>query len=908
MLGICHSMAASRSTRVTRSTVGINGLDENFCGRTLRNRSIAHPEDIPPHALLRSRSPKKKPESVQPQKGSNGGKSADLKLQSIRESWVSPRKRGLSASEKDNAERECVENCEKKQTEAASPVLKRSKRLRSEAINSSEEDSPTKTEKEERKSPLLDKDADSPRTKQACRCLLLDDSDKREVKKVNVYEEVLHNSKLDEETSGYQVVNGVVEKDSTALNCDDCEPLGNTKQNSTSVGSSVSKEQIAENGDLFAPSSLLLNSSKEYTVSDHNVPCTNSQEQVKLEDHKLVNDSLPNEHAYQASEPAAVSCAELHSSVRDFEEEVDVVGDSSASKEQCAESTPSHLNPDHDSTAISGELEPSSGLECASVQMASLSELQEHRYTLRTSPRRAACTKGGSYKCNSPCRENGPAEENKLNSSEKNVATSINDSESPMDSEEVDQPKKEASCNSEGCAADSLTKPPSEARLIPGYVPSAKECASLQTTEEEEEDPDVYYFESDHVALKHNKDYQRLLQTIAVLEAQRTQSVQDLESLDRCQRESLKDPIGFVENLQKKVDLGLPCPQRVVQLPEIAWDQYTTSLGNFEREFRNRKHNTRRVKLIFDKGLPVRPKSPLEPKKDNEPQSYSVLPLSDCPESSTSTRTQMIRGRLCDETKPGSFNQLWTVEEQRKLEQLLLKYPPEEVESRRWQKIADELGNRTAKQVASRVQKYFIKLTKAGIPVPGRTPNLYMCSKKSSSKRQHPLNKHLFKPSTFMTSHEPPVYMDEDDDQSAFYSRDMDAAAEGEASDEESIPPAYRELAEYKELLKLKKLKKQKLQQIHMESGFVQHVGFKCDNCGTEPIQGVRWHCQDCPQQKAVDFCDSCSDCLHETETHKEDHQLEPVYRAETFLDRDYCMSQGTSYNYLDPNYFPANR
>jgi hypothetical protein len=36
---------------------------------------------------------------------------------------------------------------------------------------------------------------------------------------------------------------------------------------------------------------------------------------------------------------------------------------------------------------------------------------------------------------------------------------------------------------------------------------------------------------------------------------------------------------------------------------------------------------------------------------------------------------------------------------QKKLEQLLLKYPPEEVESRRWQKIADELGNRTAKQV-----------------------------------------------------------------------------------------------------------------------------------------------------------------------------------------------------------------
>lgn len=47
---------------------------------------------------------------------------------------------------------------------------------------------------------------------------------------------------------------------------------------------------------------------------------------------------------------------------------------------------------------------------------------------------------------------------------------------------------------------------------------------------------------------------------------------------------------------------------------------------------------------------------------------------------------------------------------------------------------------------------------------------------------------------------------------------------------------------------------------------------------------------------------------LHETEIHKENHRLEPIYRSEMFLDRDYCMSQGASYNYLDPNYFPANR
>ena len=57
-----------------------------------------------------------------------------------------------------------------------------------------------------------------------------------------------------------------------------------------------------------------------------------------------------------------------------------------------------------------------------------------------------------------------------------------------------------------------------------------------------------------------------------------------------------------------------------------------------------------------------------------------------------------IRGRKADETKPESFNRLWTVEEQAKLEYLLEVYPPEEKEIRRWERIAKALTNRTSKQ------------------------------------------------------------------------------------------------------------------------------------------------------------------------------------------------------------------
>lgn len=49
--------------------------------------------------------------------------------------------------------------------------------------------------------------------------------------------------------------------------------------------------------------------------------------------------------------------------------------------------------------------------------------------------------------------------------------------------------------------------------------------------------------------------YQRLLQTIGVLEAQRTQAILDLETLARHQREALTDPISFVEQLQKQVSV-----------------------------------------------------------------------------------------------------------------------------------------------------------------------------------------------------------------------------------------------------------------------------------------------------------------------------------------------------------------
>ncbi|XP_067892796.1 ZZ-type zinc finger-containing protein 3 isoform X2 [Heterodontus francisci] len=880
-------MATFRSQRVTRSSVGSNGLDETFCGRTLRNRSIVQPDESSPLPQLRSRSPKKKLDTVPQQKSANSGKITECKQHNPRESWASPRKRGLSCSEKDNHEKKPLDICD-----PILPVFKRLKRCsRSEPTDGPEDASPpVKNEKAllERKGLASNYDGDSSQLKRARRFLLLDDCDKREIKKVKELDGGCDDSLLLREVSTHQAANGINEKDAAAaLECSECEPLHlNNKPKCVDVATCASISPTETENGNSRDHSVLLNGSKVATVSEPDVPSTDSE----WEDYRTISDC----HSV-SQQSTTILATENPLQIRESEEEVDVVGYSLfQSKEQCFENASCSIDAAQGVEQISGVPDSSALLDSG---LGPLSEPQEHRYALRTSPRRATVNKCSPQKTSSPNRDNGQVEDKslRLNECEKTGGAIVTGGEIvAADSKHCAKLEDDGSLakgelpqdGAEDCFSGNV--PDSPTQVDRGHLPMSRESSSQQSREEEEEEePDVYYFESDHVALKHNKHYQRLLQTIAVLEAQRAQAIQDLECLSRHQKEGLKEPITFVENLQQKVDMGFPCPQRVIQLPQIPWDHYTSGLGNFEKEYRNKKHNTRRLKLIFDKGLPERPKSPVDSKKDTESSSAfysSVLPSSDAP-------GVMLNSRV-----------------QKRLEELLLKYPPEEVETRRWQKIADKLGNRTAKQVASRVQKYFIKLAKAGLPIPGRTPNLYLHSKKSSNRRQHPLRKYLFQPSTFMTSHEPPVYMDIEDDRGSFYSSQLDASADDEVSDDESIPPSYRHTAEYKELMCLKKLRKQKLDLMQAESNFVQHIGFKCDNCGTEPILGLRWHCQDCPQDSSVDFCDSCSDCLYETEIHKGNHQLDPIYRVETFLDRDYRMSQDTSYNYLDPNYFPANR
>ncbi|KAJ2856368.1 hypothetical protein GGI22_003839 [Coemansia erecta] len=280
--------------------------------------------------------------------------------------------------------------------------------------------------------------------------------------------------------------------------------------------------------------------------------------------------------------------------------------------------------------------------------------------------------------------------------------------------------------------------------------------------------------------------------------------------------------------------------------------------------------------------------------------------------------------------KPVNFNLPWSDEEQKRLEELLLVYPEEEVANDRWRKIGNALGTRTMRQVASRVQKYFIKLSKAGLPVPGRAPDTtnwtsFGGGRASSSsergrdsgspikwKRKQPANgaKSASRSSKrkkyvdFTSSSE-----DDDDDIDIDFSSSSDSdqrpqsmfeagAAllhdrKGKQADRSSFPD-YATSTDDGVIISSRirgspivdraaSASTSKIVQTPaLRSAKAVHLGYRCDSCLAEPIVGIRWSCLECRGALTVDLCDECrEEGTFETDWHKTAHNFHAVRDAE---------------------------
>ncbi|KAJ2186214.1 hypothetical protein EV181_003426 [Coemansia sp. RSA 532] len=283
------------------------------------------------------------------------------------------------------------------------------------------------------------------------------------------------------------------------------------------------------------------------------------------------------------------------------------------------------------------------------------------------------------------------------------------------------------------------------------------------------------------------------------------------------------------------------------------------------------------------------------PKKNAQP-----APKTNKPKHRGPTRTESSG------PKPVSYNQPWSDEEQTRLENLLLEYPEEEVANDRWRKISEALGTRTMRQVASRVQKYFIKLYKAGLPVPGRVPDT---SAWTSLNKRDPDADHKSTgtpkrarraagSSTQKRLHVDFTSSEEEDDVDI----DLDDDSDVEPVPDRKGKQVDRSVVFDDDIIDFggagfqlttssdswangsgaNMASTSSAQTPALRSAKAVHLGYRCDSCFAEPIVGIRWHCLVCRGAQTVDLCDECrEEASFETEWHSESHNFQPVRDAE---------------------------
>lgn len=149
---------------------------------------------------------------------------------------------------------------------------------------------------------------------------------------------------------------------------------------------------------------------------------------------------------------------------------------------------------------------------------------------------------------------------------------------------------------------------------------------SLSSKSQIVEENDCFFFESDHLALKGNKDYSELLKTLFVLQSQRQRLLKvkqassrrfcfkllfffkDYEEVAKLKKQVLEEPLSVVETLKNGESLNVPDAIRIAdvkknkliekkskffcdfQVPVVNWSKYKVKIPEkFIKEIENQK-------------------------------------------------------------------------------------------------------------------------------------------------------------------------------------------------------------------------------------------------------------------------------------------------------------------------------
>ena len=254
-----------------------------------------------------------------------------------------------------------------------------------------------------------------------------------------------------------------------------------------------------------------------------------------------------------------------------------------------------------------------------------------------------------------------------------------------------------------------------------------------------------------------SSEYLMLTQSLTVLEQQLAQAHRDIDTLCQLKAEALSDPESLVEMLRSAHECSkrFPPMQTIYRVPELDVSRFhkrTSRRGSSKHEQNlefllakvSELQRTRSGMLppLLSTSIPIASATPLAAEKNKTgiaqvrerfheiagrtmPRAMSVPALSteELHPAGTEARTaspgvmskRSNRVPIHDATPIAAhYNLPWSEEEKRRMNELLLIYPEEEVISRRYAKIAAALGTRTSSQVANRINKLATKRQRVG--------------------------------------------------------------------------------------------------------------------------------------------------------------------------------------------------